>query len=584
MSEKRKCRQYSIEYLKFGFIASPSNEQLPMCLECHQVFSNEGMKPSRMKEHLSRKHPDKKYKDFDYFLNLKKKLENRKTVVNLFKDSAIQLNKGLVTSYKISLLIAKCGKPHNIGEKLIIPAVQEILSNMTTLNPNSIISSIPLSNDTVSRRIDEMANDVEEQLCEDLQNTEFTLQLDESIVRNNEAILLAYVRYIKNDKIIEEMLFAKSLTTDTKGLSIFNVVKTFLDENNIPISNILACATDGAPAMIGRQRGFITLLKAENSKIFSIHCILHRQHLVAKRLSDRLHQSMNLVISLINKIKAHSLNDCLFRELCHDNDEEYERLLLHTEVRWLSKGNCLKRFFNLFDTIIEFLHTIKYEITFNVEVLRNDVAYLSDIYEKFNEFLTKMQGNNINLIKVKSSVTSFLNKLTLYKNNMARREFSLFSCLNTISAKNIGDTDLEIYCTHIENIKNDMNIRFKDVEQLIIPNWVIDPFNLDVNTLPSSIQEIMIDLQNDVEAKILYTQNNIECFWVNNRHKYKRLWNEIKLLIMAFPTSYLVEKGFNAIVQLLSKQRNRLQLTQKGDLRLLLTNFEPKINKLAQFH
>lgn len=122
------------------------------------------------------------------------------------------------------MLIAKYGKPHNIGEKLIIPAVKEILSSMTSLNPNNIISSIPLSNDTVSRRINEMANDVQVQLCEALQNTEFTLQLDESTVRHNDAMLLPYVRYIKNDKITEEILFAKSLITDTKGLSIFNVV------------------------------------------------------------------------------------------------------------------------------------------------------------------------------------------------------------------------------------------------------------------------------------------------------------------------------------------------------------------------
>ena len=44
-------------------------------------------------------------------------------------------------------------------------------------------------------------------------------------------------------------------------------------------------------------------------------------------------------------IKAHSLNSRLFKHLCSKNDEEFERLLLHTEVRWLSKGICLNRVF-----------------------------------------------------------------------------------------------------------------------------------------------------------------------------------------------------------------------------------------------
>ena len=42
---------------------------------------------------------------------------------------------------------------------------------------------------------------------------------------------------------------------------------------------------------------------------------------------------MNTVVTAVNKIKAHSLNSRLFRQLFIDNDEEFEHLLLHTEVR-----------------------------------------------------------------------------------------------------------------------------------------------------------------------------------------------------------------------------------------------------------
>ncbi|KAL1234517.1 SCAN domain-containing protein [Trichinella spiralis] len=35
---KKKCRQYSQEYLKFGFITSFSNETMPMCLLCQKVL------------------------------------------------------------------------------------------------------------------------------------------------------------------------------------------------------------------------------------------------------------------------------------------------------------------------------------------------------------------------------------------------------------------------------------------------------------------------------------------------------------------------------------------------------------------
>ena len=74
MDSKKKCRQYSADYIKYGFVKSPSNEQLPMCLMNEKVFSNEGMKPSRMIDHLKSRHSDK---DVQFFINLR---DSRKTM------------------------------------------------------------------------------------------------------------------------------------------------------------------------------------------------------------------------------------------------------------------------------------------------------------------------------------------------------------------------------------------------------------------------------------------------------------------------------------------------------------------------
>ena len=82
--------------------------------------------------------------------------------------------------------------------------------------------------------------------------------------------------------------------------------------------------------MIGRHRSSISFLKKAVPGVLTMHCVIHRQHLVAKHLSVRLHKSMSPIITAINKIEAHALNSRLFRQLCTDNDEEFERLLLHT--------------------------------------------------------------------------------------------------------------------------------------------------------------------------------------------------------------------------------------------------------------
>uniref|UniRef100_UPI00358FD8F1 bromodomain-containing protein 3-like n=1 Tax=Myxine glutinosa TaxID=7769 RepID=UPI00358FD8F1 len=70
--------------------------------------------------------------------------------------------------------------------------------------------------------------------------------------------------------------------------------------------------------------------------------------------------------------------------LCQENDEAFERLLLHTEVRWLSKGACLTRFHALFSTVVEFLLEIHTELSEKVNAIEHDVAYLTDIFNVAN--------------------------------------------------------------------------------------------------------------------------------------------------------------------------------------------------------
>ena len=158
-------------------------------------FSNEGMKPSRMIDHLKSRHSDKADRDVQFFINLR---DNRKTMGSMFRKVDKQNFDGLTASYNISLLIAKAGKPHTIGEKLILPAIQEAFTTVMHTDGRSVIQSTPLSNDTVARRINVMASSIEENICNVLKTTEFSLQIDESTMPGNEALLLAmFVLYKK---------------------------------------------------------------------------------------------------------------------------------------------------------------------------------------------------------------------------------------------------------------------------------------------------------------------------------------------------------------------------------------------------
>ncbi|KAG0438169.1 SCAN domain-containing protein 3 [Dictyocoela muelleri] len=582
MTEEQKNRIYSIEYLRFGFIPFPLDEKLPLCVVCNKTFSNSSMKPSKLKKHLTKMHPDLKEKNITHFKELKKSYLAQPNLKGLFMTCSNQDFDGLKASYNISLLIAKSGKPHSIGEELIIPAIKEVLSTVLHKQPGSIVKKISLSNSTVQRRIDEMAQDVENILCVYLKSSFFSIQLDESTLPDNASLLLAYVRFIKDEKINQELLFAETLKTDTKGESIFLVFKEFFSTKKIPLTNILTVATDGAPAMIGRHKGFISYLKKLHPDVVSIHCVIHRQHLVAKNLSVRLHDSLNYVIQAVNKIKCSSLNTRLFNQLCIENEEVFNRLLLHTEVRWLSKGNCLNRFWEIFNSVIEFLISKGDILHARLNESKSDIAYISDLFNKFNEVNLKLQGEDLNLIKAKSILSGFVEKLLLYKQNLGRSEFMFFPNLETAKP---NEDDIFIYCDHLEALYHDFNVRFKDIFTLSIPDWVLNPFLIDSAEDSLQLQEELMDIRNDYELKYKF-KNGYQQFWLQKKisEKYPGVWKIVEKLILAFPSSYLVERGFSAVTNLLTKKRNRLQTVERGDLRLLLTKIQPRVKDLLESH
>ena len=80
-------------------------------------------------------------------------------------------------------------------------------------------------------RIDEMSKDIEKTLCMKLQTKSFSLQLDKSTLPLNES-LLSYIHFIDEEKVVEELLFAKELTTEPKGETIFDMVDQFFKQKN----------------------------------------------------------------------------------------------------------------------------------------------------------------------------------------------------------------------------------------------------------------------------------------------------------------------------------------------------------------
>lgn len=77
---------------------------------------------------------------------------------------------------------------------------------------------------------------------------------------------------------------------------------------------------------------------------YSTACYITK-HGPVKKLYEDLGNTLATVIKVVNFIKSRPCNKRLFAQLCEN--EALQTLLLHTEVRWLSRGHMLVRFMEL---------------------------------------------------------------------------------------------------------------------------------------------------------------------------------------------------------------------------------------------
>ncbi|XP_050528042.1 zinc finger BED domain-containing protein 5-like [Daktulosphaira vitifoliae] len=181
-----KKRKYDESYLEMGFIET--NDGQPQCVICLKVFPNSSMYPGKLRRHYEKVHTDHNGKPLDFF---KRKRSELLSVKKKIKKHVLTDNENaLIASYMVSYRIAQKGEAHTIAETLIKPCVIDIVTCMLDDKSAKHLSIIPLSNNTVARRIEDLASYVTETLVSRIKYTKFALQMDESTDIAGLAVLL----------------------------------------------------------------------------------------------------------------------------------------------------------------------------------------------------------------------------------------------------------------------------------------------------------------------------------------------------------------------------------------------------------
>ncbi|XP_015923358.2 SCAN domain-containing protein 3 [Parasteatoda tepidariorum] len=452
-------RQYHESYLKYGFVGTgDSHKPKPLCIVCGDQLSNDAMKPSKLLRHLNAKHPGLKDKPLEYFERKKREHEVQKKFMmatTSIKESALR------ASYLVANRIAKAKKPFNIGEELILPATKDICREIMGEAAVEKIAHVPLSASTVTRRIEEIAEDIEKQLLERINASPwYALQVDESTDIDSKTVLLVYVRYLYQEDVHEDLLCALSLPTNTTGAELFKSLGGYISKQ-LKWSFCVGICTDGAAAMTGRLSGLTARIKEVAPESEATHCLIHREVLASRKMSPEFNSVLIDVVKVINYIKAHALNSRLFEQLCEEMDAEYRCLLLYTEIRWLSRGKSLLRVFELREPLQRFLLEKKSPLA----------AHFS--------------------VKLADKVAAFKAKLELWGRRVNRGIFDMFQTLAGI----LGETEPEDSFSQL--VHDHLSLLLKEFERYFPTTkdprtgkeWIRDPFANKSGESSLSMQE-----------------------------------------------------------------------------------------------
>uniref|UniRef100_A0A669C9P0 HAT C-terminal dimerisation domain-containing protein n=1 Tax=Oreochromis niloticus TaxID=8128 RepID=A0A669C9P0_ORENI len=517
----------------------------------------------------------------------KKKVKELKSQLSgqqsFFTQQTSKAKAATKASFRVSHIIVKNKKSFQDGEMVkeaFVEAADSLFRDFKNkAEITSSIKALQLSRSTVTRRCEAMAEDLTQQLWKDIRDCQcFSLQLDESTDVSDTAQVCIFIRMVFTDITAkEELLTVLPMKEQTRGEDIFQSFKNFIEKTQLPVYKLVSITTDGAPAMVGRLNGVIAKCRQDDAfpDFLNYHCIIHQQALCAKMLNMK--EIMNVATKIACSIRARSLQRRLFRAHLEKADCDHSELLLHTDVRWLSRGKFLQRFRELCPEIKEF-----FRVAGQAEYMQlNDGQWLLDL----------LQGKDKTVINMISSVNAFKRKmqhlslklqrhdLINFQNLASELEMQGMACLQLDSAR---------YTEHIDNCLSEFDKRFQDFSLLEpVATFMCYPFREDaeVDSLASKIAKLFHLNSSGVEDEILTLQADIELksrdhgqFWnLLTEVKYPNMRKCAASLTALFGSTYLCESSFSHMKIIKSKYRSTMTDEHlEVCLRLAITHMRKK--------
>ena len=340
--------------------------------------------------------------------------------------------------------------------------------------------------------------------------------------------------------------------------------------------------------MTGSNVGLVGLLKENGVDCITLHCIIHQEALCGKvlQMSDVM-QSVVRMVNLIrggNKSQRHRKCISFLEEL----NAEFSDVPLHSNIRWLSAGKMLQRFFALRKDILSFLQNEQLSNTelYQTQLQDRDficsLAFLTDMTAHLNVLNLSLQGKQQNISQLVGHIEAF-RKLLLFSACLRKKDLAHFPSCRQLMADDIK-SDFSCFVSKIESLSLELENRFRDFEELK-PCLLLfnNPMEVNVEAQSPQLQLELCELQSDTVLLAKKSENQ-ERFWrLVCKDRFPKLKDFALKMHSMFGSTYICECTFSTMKQVKSKTRNQMgNETLDACLRLATTNIEIDMEALGK--
>jgi len=243
-------------------------------------------------------------------------------------------------------------------------------------------------------------------------------------------------------------------------------------------------------------------------------------------MAPELNEVLSQAVKIINYIKNGALNTRLLKASRDEMGSDHQNILVHSELRWLSRGEVLKRLYELRKEVELFLIDKKRDLSHYFQDKKRVArpAYLSDIFSYINEVNLKFQGPDTTTFSAWNKFELFKKKLKLWLNMTGEGNNEMFQSYSDYimeaddfySQNSVSD----IVAAHLKMLLLSFDKHYSEHEDLRRQNtWIVNPFVEHRQTALCHEETFqLIELPSDKGLESTFNSMSNSKFWIRMKN------------------------------------------------------------------